>query len=414
MVSAIFVLLAVSSFAQNNPDWRTNQGMSGALVGEVVDVDTGRGRLQVESDDGSKARVTVETDSISTQFFGFGSMIGGKPEIFTGSKGFSNVRLGDRIEVRGTSRAGGIVQASTITLVGREVAANPTGVGQTRAQTSVATPAQERETAAATTGRVEGTIRQINADEGRIVLQNAARRMMTVRTYRNTPVVYRGQSYQVSNLEVGDEIRVVIDPNDAQYDEVTARRIEVLRSVSDNDNTNRTGGVVTVLEGSVTRTEPGLDYAYVNDGRGEVRSDMSNAEDANGARIHARDLRAGDRVEITGSFNRVGDMFLASTVRFASGSGGRPDRREPASYAIVTFTATVTETLEDAATLGLRDRDTNRVVRLWVTDDLLVRMKNNTTTTTSGTLRVNDIVLVKAFRDLDGNLIAQTIRLRNR
>lgn len=414
MISALLVLLAVSTFAQNNPDWRTNQGMSGALVGEVVDVDSGRGRLQIESDDSSKARITVETDSISTQFFGFGSIISGKPEIFTGSKGFSNARLGDRVEVRGSSRAGGIVQASSVTLVGREVAANPTGVGQTRSQTSVATPAQQRETTTTTAGTVNGTIRQINAAEGRIVIQTAARRMMTVRTYRNTPVVYRNQTYQVSNLEVGDEIRVVIDPNDAQFDEVSARRIEVLRSVSDND-TNRPGGVVTMLEGPVTRTEPGLDYAYVDDGRGEVRVDMSNAEDANGARIHARDVRAGDRVEIAGSFNRVGDMFLASTVRYAGGgSGSRVDVREPASYAVVTFTATVTETLEDAATLGLRDRDTNRTSRLWVTDDFLVRLKNNTTTTTAQTLRINDVVLVKAFRDLDGNLIAQTIRLRNR
>lgn len=410
-ISAILVLLSVSTFAQNNPTWRTD---SGALVGEVVDIDNGHGRLQVESDDARRTRMTVETDSIATQFFGFGSIISGKPEIFTGSKGFSNVRLGDRVEVRGSSLAGGILKASSITLLGRQVAANPTGVGQTRTQTSVATAAQQRETTTTTTaGTVEGTIRQINANEGRIVIQNAARRMMTVRTYRNTPVIYRNQTYEVSNLEIGDEIRVIVDPNDAQFDEVSARRIEVIRSIQDSD-TNRTGGVVTVLEGAVTRTEPGLDYAYVNDGRGEVRVDMSKAEDANGARVHARDVRAGDRVEITGSFNRVGDMFLASTVRFASGSGSRVDVREPASYAVVTFTATVTETLEDAATLGLRDRDTNRAARVWVTDDFLVRMKNNTTTTTAQTLRLNDTVLVKAYRDLDGNLIAQTIRLRNR
>jgi hypothetical protein len=73
----------------------------------------------------------------------------------------------------------------------------------------------------------------------------------------------------------------------------------------------------------------------------------------------------------------------------------------------------VTETLDDAATVGLRDRDTNRALRLWVTDDFIVRTKG-TTTTTAGTLRVNDTVLVKAFRDPDGNLVAQTIRLRNR
>ena len=61
-------------------------------------IDEGKGRLEVETDSG-RSRVTVETDSVSTQYHGFGTMIAGKPEIFTGSKGFSNLRLGDRVEV---------------------------------------------------------------------------------------------------------------------------------------------------------------------------------------------------------------------------------------------------------------------------------------------------------------------------
>ena len=406
-VFAILLFSALSTFAQNSPSYGTN-----SLVGSVVDVDDGQGRLQIESDSDPGSRVTVETDTVSTQYRGFGTVIGGKPEIFTGSKGFSNVRLGDRVEVRGTSRASGIVQADTITLLGRQIAASPTGVGQTRSQTTVATPTEVRTTTTAATNYVEGTIRQINANEGRIVIQTAQRRMMTVRTYRGTPVVYRNQNYQVSNLEIGDTIRVEIDPRDAQLDEVTARRIEVTRSVQESD-TGRTGGVVTTLDGAITRTEPGLDYAYVDDERGEVRVDMSNAEDPNGTRVHARDLRAGDRVEITGSYNRVGDMFLASTVRVTSGS--RVDVRAPvSSYAIVTITAIVTETLEDSPTLGMRDRDTNRDMRLWVTEDFLVRTKSGTTTVTASTLRVNDTVLLKAFRDADGNLIAQSMKLRNR
>jgi hypothetical protein len=314
--------------------------------------------------------------------------------------------------VRGTSRANGIVQADTVSLLGRQVAANPTGVGQTRTQTTVSTPTERQPASAATTSSVEGTIRQLNADENRILIQTAQRRMMTVRTFRNTPVTYRNRAYEVSNLEVGDQIRVEIDPRDAQLDQVTARRIEVTRSVQDSD-TGGTGGVVTTLEGTITRTEPGLDYGYVDDGRVEVRVDMSAAEGANGDRVRARDLRAGDRIEITGSYNRTGDIFLASTVRFPSGS--RIDVREPiTSYSIVTFTATVTETLADAATLGIRDRDTNRALRLWVSDDFLVRLKSGTATTTANNLRENDTILVKAFRDHDGNLIAQTIKLRNR
>jgi len=407
-VFAILVLSAVSTFAQNSPSYGTN-----SVSGTIVDVDEGRSRLQIESDSDPGSRITIEADSVSTQYRGFGSVIGGKPEIFTGSKGFSNLRLGDRVDVRGTSRASGIVQADTVTLLGRQIAASPTGVGQSRSQTAVTTPTGVRANAnAAANSYVEGTIRQINANEGRIVIQTAQRRMMNVRTYRNTPVVYRNQTYQVSNLEIGDAIRVEIDPRDAQLDEVAARRIEVTRSAQESD-TGRTGGVVTMLDGTVTRTEPGLDYAYVDDGRGDVRVDMSNVEDPNGAQVRARDLRANDRVEITGSYNRVGDMFLASTVRVTSGS--RVDVRAPiSSYAIVTITATVTDTLEDSPTLGMRDRDSNRNFRLWIAEDFLVRTKSGTTTVNASTLRMNDVVLLKAFRDADGNLIAQTMKLRNR
>jgi hypothetical protein len=62
----------------------------------------------------------------------------------------------------------------------------------------------------------------------------------------------------------------------------------------------------------------------------------------------------------------------------------------------------------------MRDRDTNRDFRLWVAEDFLVRTKSGTTTVNASTLRVNDVVLLKAFRDADGNLIAQTMKLRNR
>lgn len=409
-VFAILMFSALSTFAQNSPNYGTN-----SVTGTVLDVDEGRNRLEIESDNDPGTRITIESDTVSTQYRGFGTVIGGKPEIFTGSKGFSNIRLGDRIEVRGTSRASGIVQADIVTLLGRQIAASPTGVGQSRSQTAASTPTDVRANAnAAATSYVEGTIRQINANDGRIVIQTAQRRMMTVRTYRSTQVVYRNQNYEVANLEIGDTIRVEIDPRDAQLDEVSARRIEVTRSVQESD-TGRTGGVVTLLDGTVTRTEPGLDYAYIDDGRGEVRVDMSNGEDPNGTRVHARDLRTGDRVEITGSYNRVGDMFLASTVRITSGS--RVDVRAPSSLnslAIVTITATVTGTLEDSPTLAMRDRDTSRDIRLWVAEDFLVRTKSGTTTVNASTLRVNDVVLLKAFRDADGNLIAQTMKLRNR
>ena len=403
---ALMVLTAVSTFAQTRP-----------MVGTVIDIDEGRGRLQIEYDDDG-TRVTIETDSVSTVYHGFGTVIAGKPEIFKGSSGLSNIRLGDRVEIRGSERGNGIWKADRVTLLGRDVAASTTGVGTTREPGSVSTPVDDRTAATAardTAGTVEGTIRSINEDEGRLVILTTQRRMITVRTYRNTPVLYRGETYRVSNLEVGDRIRVEVESRAAQTDEITARRITVTQSVQETGSGSDAGGRVTTISGRVTRTEPGLDRIFVDTGRDEVRVDMAQAEDANGQVLHARDVRVDDRVEITGSFNRVGDMFNASTVRFTD--GGREYPNEPGSTfdrpALVTTGGAITETLEDASTLGVRETDTNRIVRIWASPDLVVRLKNNSYTTVSN-LREKDTVIIQAYRDARGNLIAQTVRVRNR
>jgi hypothetical protein len=400
---ALTLLLALSSFAQNGP-----------LIGTVIDVDEGRNRLQIESDSQAGSRITVDTDAISTVYSGFGSAIAGKPEIFTGSAGLSNVRLGDRVEIRGPVKSENVYRADQVILLGRQVEASTVGVGQTRQPTSASTPVDDRVTGTsdATVRTVEGTIRQINLGEGRIVIQTPQRRMMNVRTYSNTPVYYRGDSFRVSNLEIGDRIRVEADPRDSQSGEITARGIEVTTSVQDAGSTTPNGSVVTVLTGRVTRVDPGLDYVYVDDGRnGEVRVDMRQASDSNRNDIRARDLKGGDQVEISGSYNRTGDMFLASTVRFTS--GGPAGAPVDEGLSLVSITGTITETLEDASTLSIRDRDKNRVVRLWVTESFAARNKAGSYVR-ADTLRVNDTVVVDAFRDSFGNLIAQSIRIRNR
>ena len=423
VVYAILALVAVSTFAQTG----SSTGTSGAYVGTVIDVENGRGRMQIESDDDRYARTTIETDSVSTQYFGFGGVIAGKPEIFTGSSGFSNIRMGDRVSVRGTPRGEGVIRADTVTLLGRQVTAGSVGVGQTRTQTSVATPTDDRVTgtAPAASNVTEGTVRQINVDEGRIVIQTSNRRMITVNTYRNTPVWFRGEQYRMTNLEIGDRIRVEVDPRTAQADEVTARRIEVTQSVQEARGSESQGGTITSITGRVLRTETGLDYAYVDAGRGEIRVDMSLAEDPRGERVHARDLRAGDTVEISGSYSRAGDIFQASTIRLNATDtrGGTPSgssipvygNEEFMRYSIVTFTGKIQETLEDAATISVLDSDMNRTVRVHVADDFVVRTKATTATyVTANTLKEGDTVLIKAYTDTRGNLIAQTIRLRNR
>jgi hypothetical protein len=404
---AVFALASLSTFAQQS-----------YLTGTVFDIDLGPGRIQIEVDDAAKTRVSVETDSVSTTYHGFGTIIAGKPEIFVGSAGLANVRLGDRIQISGPALRDGVYRGDRVTLVGREIPAPQVGVGTTRDPGQSATAQTDtRSAGSAQRNTVEGTIRQINLDEGRLVIQTSDRRIITVRTYRNTPVYYRGESYRVNNLEIGDRIRVEADARNTPQDEISARRIDVTASVQDSGTGAGNGGTVTILAGRVTRIEPGLDYVYIDAGRGETRVDMRSAEDANGEVMRARDLRVGDNVEISGSYNRVGDMFQASTVRYDSEIGPTDDRVPPREeltrYAVVTITGTITETLEDGPTLGFRDRDSNTVLRIWVTEDFTVRTKG-TTYTNAESLRVNDSAVIKAFRDGNGNLIAQTIRLRNR
>jgi Domain of unknown function (DUF5666) len=412
-VWAICVLAALSSFGQDR-----------TMVGTVIDLEESRNRLQLQMDDAARTIMIYEADPVTTTYHGFGTVINDKPEVFVGSQGFSNLREGDRLEIRGPLRDGGIYGAQRVTLLGRAVPAAPTGVGNSRDPSrDVSTPTAPRQgTYDRTGGFIEGVIREINDREGRLVVETTTRRLVSVNTRRSTPVWYRGEQYNTSNLEVGDRVRIEADPRDAQADEITATRIDVTISVQDAGTVPGGSGssaTVGVLEGRVTRVEPGLDYIYVDDGRGEVRVDMRNAEDARGDVLRARDVRVGDRVEITGSMNRVGDMYLASTVRFgnsgdATGGTGTAPVPEPARrYGLVTLTGTVTATLEGGDTIGFRDRDTNQVVRVWVARDFTART-NAGTYVNASTLRVNDSVVIQAFQDMDGNLVAQTIRLRNR
>src|SRR5882672_965172 len=173
--SAIFafsLLIGVSAFGQSGTQWRTSadirEGVRGGIIGTAADVDEGRNRFQLSPDDDRYGQVTVLADAVSTQYNGFGGTINGSPEIFVGSTGFSNLRVGDRVEVRGVGRNTGVVGAEYVTLLGRPVPADQTGVGQTRSPSSVSTPTASGTTPSVTpqrAGRVEGIVRQVNAIE---------------------------------------------------------------------------------------------------------------------------------------------------------------------------------------------------------------------------------------------------------
>jgi hypothetical protein len=231
-------------------------------------------------------------------------------------------------------------------------------------------------------------------------------------------VTYRGNSYRISNLEVGDKVRINPDPSTSATagDELRASSIEVTTSVQEGANVPKTN----LVSGRVASTDRSLDMVTLDTGRQSIRIDVATASDPMGRRVRAADFRQGDRIEVNGRYSATGtDLFIANVVRWvdesapAQPSGATEEvvatNAPAAEFAAVTIYGSVTETLANSPQLVLRD-NAGRTVVLNVLDDFVVRGPK--TYTTAGRLKAGQNVVVKAFRDQDGNYIAQTIRLR--
>jgi hypothetical protein len=414
----ISLLIAVSAVGQSGTLWRTSadvrEGSRGSVVGNVVDIDETRNRFRITPDDDRYSQISVEGDAVTTQYNGFGGTINGSPEIFLGSTGFANLRVGDRVEVRGVGRAPGVVGTDSVRLLGRSVPADQVGVGQTRPPSSVSTPPPPT-TSPDRLGRIEGIVRQVNAADGRLVIETDRREMITVRATSATPVYYHGDVYKIGNLEAGDRVRIEPESGTGTSGrEMRARVIDVLQSVQDSGGT--TSRQVGSITGRVTNVDRRNEIIRVDTGRGEVRVDLSSAVDNAGRRVRASDMQVGDRVDMSGSYS--GDTFVATTVRFnddvttpRTPPGPADTRPSGTALGAVTIYGTVSQSLSSGPQLIIRDTQNNQSVRLYALEDLPVRTRSGSYTT-ADRLKEGDSVVVKAYRDADGNYIAQTIRQR--
>jgi hypothetical protein len=415
---ALFALLAtgslLSAFGEDRPVWATardiTDGVRGGLVGTVVELDSAHNQLQVVTDVDRSTRIIVQTDPVSTRYSGFGGMVGDQVEVLSGAAGFSKVQVDDRVEVRGLGRANMSVSADQVILRGRAATATASAAGATTTGASTATA-----------GQYEGIVRQVNAAENRFVIETDRREMVTVIGAYSTPVLYRGDTYHIGNIEVGDRVRV--EPSSVANGEIRARTIDVVSSVSDVATPGAQDRTVGSISGQVTRID-GRNGFRLDTGRStEVRVDASNATDDRGRVFRVADLQVGDRVTATGTYDR-NDLFHASTIRFGDsvmpGSGRIPDTTTapPASgvptsgeYMTTVIYAKVKESLRTSPQLVIRDTAGDRTVRLHVSEDFVVQTKTGGYTTADA-LKVNDQIVVKAYRDSSGGYIAQTIRMR--
>lgn len=421
-IAVLAALCAVTAFGQDRSLWRTasdvDQGSRGSIVGTVTDINAGRNQITIIPDADNNASLLVTADAVSTQYSGFGGVINGKPEIFTGSTGFPNIRLGDRVEVRGIGSGRAAVRADVVTLLGRATPATQVGVGTTRPTGQVNTPTAPPPTSASDPlGRVEGLVRQISPDDFRLVLETDRREMITIRGTQSTPVYFRGETYRIRNLEVGDRIRVEPETTSATND-LRARSIDVLQSVGDAPSTPTSNRSVAQITGRVTRVERNMDVVRIDTGRGEVRIDLANAVDPSSRRVHASDVKVGDQLEVSGTYGSTSDVFIASTVSFNGGdvppdtrsATSIPGDREP-ELVSVTIYGSVAESLKVAPQLTVRETQTGRAIRIWVLEDFPVRSRTGAYVSAE-TLKDGDNVTVKAYRDVTGNYIAQVIRIR--
>ena len=421
---ALALLVSMSSFAEDRSLWKTSsdvrEGVVGSAVGTVTDIQSGN-RFVIAPDDDKYTTILVDTDAMSTRWNGFGGTINGSPEIFVGSAGFPNLRTADRVEVRGVGRGVGNVRADTVTLLGRPVEAPQTGIGQTRDPGNISTPTASSttpSTAPERIGRVDGIVRSVNAAEGRVVIETDNRALMTVRATTSTPVRYRGDTYRIANLEEGDRIR--IEPESGSVGtggEIRARSIDVMQSVQETGgNSTRAIGNLT---GRVTRVDRANNRVTVDSGRGPVTVDLSNAADSTGRAVRARDVMAGDHVDITGAYTN--DVFNATVVRWTDDTGApaTPSAPAPATappaatgyeLGTVTIYGTVTQTLKNSPRLIIKDSAGN-LVQVYAVEDLVVKTRTGGYST-ADRLTEGESVAIRAYRDADGNFIAQTVRLR--
>ena len=394
----LLTLVTVSAFAQTRTTWRTSadirSGAAGSMTGTVTRLDTNGFGLASDSESASTA-ARVETTS-STRYTGLGV---DASVTQTGSSGFKQLRIGDRVTVSGTGGPAATIRANAVTLIGRAI--------ETRSSSGVLD----------TNRFIEGRVTDIRATDQSFVLESDSGTRTTIVGTRDTPVTYRGETARIANLERGDRVRVEIDAR-LSSGEIRARGIEVLEDSTPDDEVSSVRSQ-NYLTGRVARVESGSERFTVNaDRAGQVRIDARNAVDKSGRAFRVRDLQVGDRLRVWGRYTSQQE-FRAERIEFGTADDIYADdefrdqgEEEFEGYSTVVFYGTIEKNPPNEDKITIRDRDSNRDIEIIADEEFVVLRDAGATFLRAAQLRSGDRVVVKAFRDRAGNYVAQTIRLQ--
>lgn len=397
----LFLTLIASSLpAQVRDTWSGSgdirTGARGTAVGTITQLDSSRNRVTVRLDTTrSDSNVTIESDT-ATRYLGFE----GAGKVSTGSTGFSRLRMGDRLEIRGAGTATRAIDADEIVLLGRSSQSN-TGPGSSG-------------------DIVEGTIRSVRASDNTFVVETSRREIYEVRARANTPVYFEGRTFTIANLEQGDRVRVTVESRN-DLDGLTARSVEVTGDSTPNDNNSAGNNSLSSIEGPITRIDTQNSTLRVRTSRGEVQVNAREAYDDSNRRIRVADFRVGDRIAVTGQYASSGGVFTADTVRldrngnsgsFEDDDNDRDRDGDPrdfaAEYDAVTVDGTVDRSWSDGSFV-VRD-SSNELYTVFSDRDFVVRTTSGNAISTR--IKRGDRVSVRAFRDRSERYIAQGIRIR--
>ncbi|HEX7150753.1 MAG TPA: DUF5666 domain-containing protein [Thermoanaerobaculia bacterium] len=183
-------------------------------------------------------------------------------------------------------------------------------------------------------GSLRGTVEHVDLNNQWIELRNVSgyQSMLsngggsgsTTRIYfdRNMSVDYNGQSYQVGDLERGDEVAVDVNEQGSQ---LVANRITVTRDITANGSTGNSGSYGSTIRGTVRYVDTSRRTVEVDRGYGStvvVEYGTQTPVTFGGRTYGVGDLERGDEIEIRATDLGSGRMRAdnITVVRSVSGN----------------------------------------------------------------------------------------------
>lgn len=302
----------------------------------------------------------------------------------------------------------------------------------------------------AQTSSIEGTVRSVDPAEQRVVIVTPSGEIIAAHGAESTPVRFEGSTYRISDLEVGDRIRMSL--TGTGHDQ-RLEAIDVLESVPPEARPGprpepepvgdtvlpevSEGTTLTSVSGKVDQTRPDRNLIRViaEGGLSWVRIDATNASTPDGEPFDVSDLAFGETIVATGIIGTNGQLVATTIRRESEIRDGTPpplmhdvDEPEPMESGgemvqsvysprqikwldVVEFEGEIVSPLNGAQTMTIRNDITGSTEVIWC-DRSFVAMIDEEDPITAEELEEGMRVEVRALRVSEG-LVAQSIAVED-